>query len=62
MKMERGGLSSLPDMSGKRGDEGVVRRLPLSQILGSDQEVIIEFNGADYRLRITRNRKLILTK
>ena len=39
-----------------------VRRIPLSAILGRDREIVIEFNGADYRLRITRNRKLILTK
>jgi hemin uptake protein HemP len=38
------------------------RRVPLSRILGSDREIVIEFNGADYRLRITRNQKLILTK
>jgi hemin uptake protein HemP len=39
-----------------------LRRVPLSRILGADREVVIEFNGADYRLRITRNQKLILTK
>ncbi len=39
-----------------------VRRVPLSKILGDDREVVIEFNGADYHLRITRNEKLILTK
>ena len=38
------------------------RRVPLSRILGGDREIVIEFNGADYRLRITRNQKLILTK
>ena len=39
-----------------------LRRVPLSRILGNDREIVIEFNGADYRLRITRNQKLILTK
>ena len=38
------------------------RRVPLSRILGNDREIVIEFNGADYKLRITRNHKLILTK
>jgi hemin uptake protein HemP len=38
------------------------RRVPLSRILGGDREVVIEFNGADYRQRITRNQKLSLTK
>ncbi len=40
----------------------VLRRVPLSRILGGDREIVIEFNGADYRLRLTRNQKLILTK
>jgi hemin uptake protein HemP len=44
-----------------RAAEGV-RRVPLSRILGDEREIVIEFNGADYRLRITRNEKLILTK
>ena len=39
-----------------------VRRVKLSAILGAEREVVIEFNGADYHLRITRNEKLILTK
>jgi hemin uptake protein HemP len=39
-----------------------VRRVKLSTILGDEREVVIEFNGADYHLRITRNEKLILTK
>jgi hemin uptake protein HemP len=39
-----------------------IRRVPLSFILGNDREIVIEFNGADYHLRITRNEKLILTK
>lgn len=38
------------------------RRVPLASILGGEREIVIEFNGADYRLRITRNQKLILTK
>ncbi len=34
-----------------------LRRVPLSRILGGDREIVIEFNGADYRLRITRKRE-----
>ncbi len=48
--------------SGDRLHADVLRRVPLSRILGGDREIVIEFNGADYRLRITRNQKLILTK
>jgi hemin uptake protein HemP len=54
-----------PADSGGAGSEraaDLVRRVPLSTILGGDREVVIEFNGADYHLRITRNEKLILTK
>jgi hemin uptake protein HemP len=46
----------------ERAQSDSLRRVPLSRILGSDREIVIEFNGADYRLRITRNQKLILTK
>jgi hemin uptake protein HemP len=46
----------------ERTHADTLRRVPLSRILGSDREIVIEFNGADYRLRITRNQKLILTK
>ena len=45
-----------------RAQADSLRRVPLSRILGGDREIVIEFNGADYRLRITRNEKLILTK
>lgn len=48
--------------TGDRLQAESLRRVPLSRILGSDREIVIEFNGADYRLRITRNQKLILTK
>ncbi len=58
-KDDRGaGDRAHPDAT--RGDS--LRRVPLSRILGGDREIVIEFNGADYRLRITRNEKLILTK
>jgi hemin uptake protein HemP len=48
--------------AGERTQADALRRVPLSRILGGDREIVIEFNGADYRLRITRNQKLILTK
>jgi len=55
-----------PSTQNKDGADSVraesLRRVPLSRILGSDREIVIEFNGADYKLRITRNQKLILTK
>lgn len=38
------------------------RRVTASQLLGDAREIIIEHDGHDYRLRITSNNKLILTK
>ncbi len=38
------------------------RRLKVSELLAGDREAILEHSGQDYRLRITANGKLILTK
>ena len=39
-----------------------LRRLKVSELLAGEREVILEHNGQEYRLRITANDKLILTK
>ena len=39
-----------------------LRRLKVSELLAGKREVILEHGGQDYRLRITANDKLILTK
>lgn len=39
-----------------------LRRLKVSDLLAGEREVILEHDGQDYRLRITANGKLILTK
>lgn len=41
---------------------GEVREFDISTLLGSAREVVINHNGERYRLRITSNQKLILTK
>jgi hemin uptake protein HemP len=38
------------------------RRLKVSELLAGEREAILEHDGQDYRLRITANGKLILTK
>ncbi|MDO9140208.1 MAG: hemin uptake protein HemP [Methylobacter sp.] len=38
------------------------QRLQNSTLLGSAHEVVIEHAGGEYRLRLTRQGKLILTK
>jgi len=37
-------------------------RIELANLLGGGREAIIVHNGEDYRLRVTANGKLILTK
>lgn len=37
-------------------------RIHVSELMGNGREVLLLFNGAEYRLRITNNNKLILTK
>ncbi|HTY69233.1 MAG TPA: hemin uptake protein HemP [Alphaproteobacteria bacterium] len=44
------------------GPETGPRRLSLEAILGGRREVIIQHRGEDYRLRLTSNDKLLLTK
>ena len=38
------------------------RRLKVSDLLAGEREAILEHDGQEYRLRITANGKLILTK
>ena len=38
------------------------RRLKVRELLAGGREAILEHDGQDYRLRITANGKLILTK
>lgn len=37
-------------------------RFTSSQLFGATREIVIEHSGSEYRLRITSNDKLILTK
>jgi hemin uptake protein HemP len=41
---------------------GKLRRLRVADLLDGEPEAILEHGGQDYRLRITANGKLILTK
>jgi hemin uptake protein HemP len=48
---------------GSHGEEKAsLPRYKVSELLGSASEAILEHGGGEYRLRITANRKLILTK
>jgi hemin uptake protein HemP len=39
-----------------------LKRLSSDELIGPEREVLIRHAGCDYRLRITRQGKLILTK
>lgn len=45
-----------------RGKGALRRAVTSSELLGNARELIIEHAGEEYRLRITSNEKLILTK
>jgi hemin uptake protein HemP len=38
------------------------RRIPSHELLSGAREIIVEHRGSQYRLRLTANDKLILTK
>jgi len=50
------------DAGGRGQPGGKPRRIKVGELLGNDREAILEHGGQDYRLRITANGKLILTK
>ena len=41
---------------------GPVRRIAISQLLDGGREAVLVHDGTEYRLRLTSNGKLILTK
>lgn len=52
----------IPLVSKEKHDDAGPRRLQLAELLQGAREVIIVHDGFEYRLRITSNGKLILTK
>lgn len=47
----------------KRGpDSQTVARINVCDLLHGNQEVVLIYKDAEYRLRLTSNKKLILTK
>jgi hemin uptake protein HemP len=51
------------DPAGSAGDgAGAVRRVDSVTLLGRQREVVIVHRGQEYRLRVTKSDKLILTK
>jgi hemin uptake protein HemP len=52
------GLSAI-ETGTRNPPQGIV---PASMLFNGNQEILINHNGEHYRLRITKNDKLILTK
>ena len=48
--------------SAKAPPASPVRRIAISELLGEGREAVLLHDGAEYRLRLTSNGKLILTK
>jgi hemin uptake protein HemP len=42
--------------------DAAVRRISSQTLLAGDRELVIQHQGSEYHLRLTRNDKLILTK
>jgi hemin uptake protein HemP len=63
---EQGGGRSNKESSASEDGAGMtgrqVRKVGSRDLLGNGEELLIEHNGAIYRLRATRQGKLILTK
>lgn len=55
---EDGTTASAPQADGSNEKN----RIHVSDLMGNNREVFLIFNGAEYRLRVTNNNKLILTK
>lgn len=55
----------MPDIAAKPGPgakSDPVKQMQVHDLMGGDREVIIIHEGDEYRLRLTSNNKLILTK
>ncbi len=50
------------DAGGRGQPDAKPRRIKVSELLGGSREAVLEHDGQEYRLRITANGKLILTK
>jgi hemin uptake protein HemP len=61
--MSTNGVDSVPPVLQQRPSSPLIepRRIPSEQLLGGAGQAVIVHNGREYRLRQTRNRKLILT-
>jgi hemin uptake protein HemP len=59
---KRNAANAAPAPEPHRAETASSPRFKVSELLGGAREAILEHGGEEYRLRITANRKLILTK
>ena len=55
----------MPDIAARTEKQGIAtqaKHIQVEDLMGTDREVIIIHQGDEYRLRMTSNNKLILTK
>ena len=55
-------MDPTPKPEPARGKGAAIPRIDASTLLASNREIILVHNEQEYRLRITSNDKLILTK
>ncbi|HCK19426.1 MAG TPA: hemin uptake protein HemP [Thalassospira sp.] len=55
-------MSDIAEEPGHAGKSETVKQMQVQDLMGDDREVIIVHQGEEYRLRLTSNNKLILTK
>jgi|TARA_Y100001934_G_C11824241_1_gene527605 hemin uptake protein HemP len=56
---------AMPDIAARTEKQGIAtqaKHIQVEDLMGTDREVIIIHQGDEYRLRMTSNNKLILTK
>jgi hemin uptake protein HemP len=55
-------IDPVSDSAARGISTAAVRRIPVGDLLGGGREVVLVHRNAEYRLRLTSNDKLILTK
>ncbi len=55
-------MSGIAEKTGHAGKSDTIKQMQVHDLMGDDREIIIIHQGEEYRLRLTSNNKLILTK
>ena len=51
-----------PQATASASSDSITRQIQVAELLGQDREIILVHAGQEYRLQVTKNGKLILTK